>query len=187
MSYAKRLLQAYSNFISIPWPKNLAASQRVVFCIYEPAEELKVRAIVGEFELSTKGAGHGWSLFDLTDSFPAWLSQQKYAKSYFERPELLASPESPALRQYRSHLTQEFEKHLSQHSPDESSVVALLGAGSLFGLLKVKDVVDDFSPLVEGRLVVFFPGTYESNNYRLLDAYDGWGYLAVPLTAEREA
>ena len=42
-------------------------------------------------------------------------------------------------------------------------------------------------PLVEahirGRLLVFFPGVYEQDNYRLLDARDGWNYHAVPITA----
>ena len=42
-------------------------------------------------------------------------------------------------------------------------------------------------PLVEahirGRLLVFFPGIYEQDNYRLLDARDGWNYHAVPITA----
>ena len=36
-----------------------------------------------------------------------------------------------------------------------------------------------------GRLLVFFPGSYENNNYRLLDGYDGWNYLAVPITADK--
>jgi hypothetical protein len=35
---------------------------------------------------------------------------------------------------------------------------------------------------IRGRLVIFFPGEYDSNNYRLLDARDGWNYLAVPIT-----
>lgn len=65
-------------------------------------------------------------------------------------------------------------------------MVALKGVGSLFGLLKVKEVVDKFAPLVRGRLLVFFPGSYENNNYRLLDGYDGWNYLAVPITADKE-
>jgi len=39
---------------------------------------------------------------------------------------------------------------------------------------------------VEGRLLVFFPGEYhpENHTYRLLDARDGWNYLAVPLLAK---
>ena len=36
---------------------------------------------------------------------------------------------------------------------------------------------------MKGRLLVFFPGVYEQNNYRLLDARDGWNYLAFPITA----
>ena len=38
---------------------------------------------------------------------------------------------------------------------------------------------------IQGRLLVFFPGVYEQNNYRLLDARDGWNYLAVPITSQR--
>ena len=70
-------------------------------------------------------------------------------------------------------------------NPWTRSPPALAGVGSLFGLLKVKGVVDRLAPIVPGRLVVFFPGSYEENNYRLLDAYDGWGYLAVPITADQ--
>ena len=50
----------------------------------------------------------------------------------------------------------------------------------------MREVVDDIAPLVTGRLLIFFPGAYENNNYRLLDAYDGWNYLAVPITADKE-
>ncbi len=36
---------------------------------------------------------------------------------------------------------------------------------------------------VKGRLVVFFPGEYQNNNFKLLDAKDGWGYHATAITA----
>jgi hypothetical protein len=36
---------------------------------------------------------------------------------------------------------------------------------------------------IPGRLLVFFPGEYDQNNYRLLDARPGWNYQAVPITA----
>lgn len=36
---------------------------------------------------------------------------------------------------------------------------------------------------IRGRLLVFFPGEYQENHYRLLDARDGWNYHAVPITA----
>jgi hypothetical protein len=80
----------------------------------------------------------------------------------------------------------EFKGFLSSNNVTEGSVVALIGIGSLFGFLKAKEVVDKLSPFVEGRLLVFFPGSYENNNYRLLDGYDGWNYLAVPITADKE-
>ena len=54
----------------------------------------------------------------------------------------------------------------------------------IFGLLKVKEVVDRLAPHITGRLVVLFPGSFENNNYRLLDGYDGWNYLATPITPD---
>ena len=36
--------------------------------------------------------------------------------------------------------------------------------------------------MVKGRLVIFFPGEYYQGNYRFLEARDGWGYRAVPIT-----
>ena len=78
-----------------------------------------------------------------------------------------------------------FKNFLDEKEVDENTVVALKGVGSLFGFLKVKDVVDKLAPMVGGRLLVFFPGSYENNNYRLLDGYDGWNYLAIPITTDK--
>jgi len=89
-----------------------------------------------------------------------------------------------AINGYRDYLLQKFEAFLRDSNADANSVVALTGVGSLFGFLKVNDVIASFSPQVAGRLIVFFPGNYENNNYRLLDAYDGWNYLAVPITTD---
>lgn len=183
MSKVKRLIQSYSRFISIPWRSDVAAAQRVIFCVYNESEELRLRARIDEFEIATRQSGHGWAAFDLTDTFANWLSCQRYAKSYFQKPELL----STLLPRYLTFITQEFEKFLQTNEVSEGSVIALMGVGSLFGFLKVKEVVDKLAPLVKGRLLIFFPGSYENNNYRLLDGYDGWNYLAVPITADRES
>lgn len=91
------------------------------------------------------------------------------------------------LPQYLDFIADRFGRFLQTVGADDGSAVALKGVGSLFGLLKVKAVVDKLAPMVKGRLVVFFPGTFENNNYRLLDGYDGWNYLAVPITADMEA
>jgi len=90
------------------------------------------------------------------------------------------------LPKYLQYIVQQLHQMLTDTNAGSNTVVALKGVGSLFGFLKVKDVVDKLAPLVSGRLLVFFPGTYENNNYRLLDGYDGWNYLAVPITADKE-
>ena len=182
MSKLKRLAQSYSRFISTPWRDDAAAAQRVIFCVYSETEERGLRAKVEEFELSTRAAKHGWHLFDLTNSFAQWLAPQRYAPKYFQDPELLKS----RLPRYRDALDEQFQSFLQDQNAGPNDVVALMGVGSLFGLAKVKDVVDLFAPQVPGRLLVFFPGSYENNNYRLLDGYDGWNYLAVPITADKD-
>lgn len=182
MSKVKRLIQSYTRFISTPWRNDAAASQRVIFCVYNENDELRIRAKIDEFEIATKQAGHDWALFDLTDTFGRWVAKQRYAKSYFEKPELLGN----RLTTYHPYLLELFKAFLSESHVSDNTVVALKGVGSLFGFIKIKDLVESFAPLVPGRLLVFFPGTCENNNYRLLDGYDGWNYLAVPITADKE-
>lgn len=182
MSRIKRLIQSYNKFIAIPWREDTAAAQRVIFCVYNEDYELRLRAKTEEFELVTRQSGHGWAIFDLTDTFADWLSNQRYVTSYFQKPQLLAT----LMPRYLEFIKREFDEFLAKSVMDDNSVVALKGVGSLFGFLKVKDVVDTLAPLVTGRLLVFFPGSYENNNYRLLDGYDGWNYLAVPITADKE-
>ncbi len=181
MSKIDKLLNNYKRHISIPW-QQAAPAQRVIFCVYNENDERKLRAKIDEFELATREAGCGWAVFDLTDTFADWLSAQRYAKKYFQQPQLL----SMLLPNYLTYITGHFERFLEGFKAGSNTVVALKGVGSLFGLLKVKEVVDSLAPLVPGRLLVFFPGSYEQNNYRLLDGYDGWNYLAVPITANKE-
>jgi hypothetical protein len=178
----KRLIQSYSKYVAVPWRDDAAAAQRVIFCVYNETEELRLRAKIDEFEIATHDAGHNWALYDLTNTFPTWLASQRYAKSYFQKPNLL----STLLPKYLAYIETEFAAFLQEKAVEEDFVVALKGVGSLFGFLKVKEVVDKLVPQVKGRLLVFFPGSYENNNYRLLDGYDGWNYLAVPITADKE-
>ncbi len=181
MSRIKRLVHSYSKFIAVPWRDDAAAAQRVIFCVYNENEERSLLAKIDEFELATRQAEHDWLTFDLTNTFATWLTSQRYAKSYFQKPHLLAT----LLPKYLDFIADEFAAALAENSINQNSVVALQGVGSLFGFLKVKEVVDKLAPMVKGRLLVFFPGSYENNNYRLLDGYDGWNYLAVPITADK--
>lgn len=183
MSKIKQLIQSYSNYIAIPWRSDSAAAQRVIFCVYNEADELPLRAKIDEFEFVTRQSEHEWVIFDLTDTFADWLVNQRYAKSYFKKPDLLSIL---VHKYYLKFITQEFEKFLQTEAVNDNTVVALKGAGSLFGFIKVKEVVDKFAPLVKGRLLLFFPGSHENNNYRLLDGYDGWNYHAFSITADKD-
>jgi hypothetical protein len=182
VSRIKRLIQSYGKYIAVPWRTDAAAAQRVIFCVYNENDERMIRAKTEEFELVTKEAGYGWLLFDLTDTFAEWLILQRYSLRYFENPDLLPT----LLGRYMEHLVGAFSEFLRQRRAEENTVVALKGVGTLFGFLKVKDLVDKLSPLVQGRLLVFFPGSCENDNYRLLDGYDGWNYLAVTITEDKE-
>ncbi|MBF9018896.1 MULTISPECIES: BREX protein BrxB domain-containing protein [unclassified Oceanispirochaeta] len=180
MSRLNRLVNSYKRHISIPWKEDSAAAQRVIFCVYNENEELRLRASIDEFEVATKETGNNWRSIDITYSFSEWLSSQRYAERYFEKPELISTL-IPKLTQY---ITNKVENDVVDI--DNKTVVAITGVASLFGFIKVKDLVDKIAPLIPGRLVIFFPGSYEDNNYRLLDGYDGWNYLAVPITADNE-
>ena len=65
-----------------------------------------------------------------------------------------------------------------------ASLLAVLGLGSLFGLTRASSLFEAVAPDIRGRLLAFFPGQHDGSNYRLLDARDGWNYLAVPITAD---
>lgn len=180
MNKTQRLVASYANFIALPWRADAASAQRVLFCVYPETDELRLRARVGEFELATRQAGHEWAEFDLTNTFAQWMAEQKYAKAYFKSPDKLDT----AIHRYMDTIERDFRTRLAEHEAGPGHVIGLYGVGSLFGLLKVKEVTDRLVSHVSGRLVVLFPGSFENNSYRLLDGYDGWNYLATPITAD---
>ena len=159
----------------------LSGIERVIFVVYPPADELKFRVYIDEFELRTRDAGHGWKLLDLTDAFPRWMAAHRYREKYFRRPELLAGYPEGRLTEFTMHLVEQTGAQIAQASKND--VVAISGVGALFGVSSVSKVVEQAAPAINGRLVVFFPGEVDDNNYRLLDARDGWNYMAHAITA----
>ena len=179
MSEIDSLIQNYRRFAALPWQASISGSEKVWFAVYDPSQERRVRLRLEEFQIATQEAGHTWRLVDLTDSFARWMADHRYRESYFESPEDL----EPALPTYTTAVITQLQDELAAPDVDEATVVAVLGAGSLFGLSYVSDVIEKAAPHIRGRLLVFFPGHHEGNNYRLLDARDGWNYLAIPITA----
>lgn len=183
-SKVAKLVSAYRQHLTVPWQAGLAAIQRVIFAVYDKTDELRLRANVEEFALVTQQASKKWLLLDLTNAFPEWMASQEYRDAYFECPEDLAGYQSGDLTEFIADLTGKLKARIAaQAGPD--TVVALMGVGALFGLARVSSVVEGIKDAVPGRLLVLFPGEHhpENHTYRLLDARDGWNYLAVPLLA----
>jgi hypothetical protein len=183
-SKVNKLAAVYKQHLDVPWQEGVAGIQRVIFAVYDKTDELRLRANLDEFQLVTQQANKKWLLIDVTQAFPDWMAKQEYRDAYFESPEDLAGYQSGELTQFVSDLIDLLKEQVVQES-DHNTVVALAGVGSLFGLARVSTVVEGIKDVIKGRLLVFFPGEHhpDSHTYRLLDARDGWNYLAIPLTA----
>ena len=85
------------------------------------------------------------------------------------------------LPEFAAHVGETVRRELATTGP--SDLLALAGAGALFGLMRISTLIEGVAPVIPGRLLVFFPGRYDRNSYRLLDARDGWNYRATPIPA----
>ena len=177
MSRIESLLKAYEQFVAQPWSGNLSGAEKVWFAIYEPAQERRLIFRIPEFEVATRKAGHGWKHLDIANTFARWMGNQKYREAYFADPDAL----EVAMPSFTLAVASSINGALTEAGVDEGTVVAISGTGTLFGLTKTSAVIDQVVDHVRGRLLVFFPGRHENSRYRLLDARDGWNYLAVPI------
>lgn len=177
----EELVRRYERHVVRPWPPALAGANRVVFVVYPVELERSLRERFGRFRIATEGAGRGFLHTDATRWFAEWLRDDDYREEWFEEPELLAPK-----------LEEEFPRYAAERlgealaGSDENGVVALTGVGSLYGFLRVSNLVRSVEPKIRGRLVVFFPGERDGTNYRLLNARDGWNYLAQAITLQDE-
>ncbi len=179
MGRIEQLVENYGRFAALPWEQNLAGAQRVWFAVYDKSDERRLRIRLGEFELATKIAKHGWKLVDVADAFAEWMAAEDYRESYFQAPDDLEM----AMSGFLDFVSARVKSALDDEAADANTIVAVHGIACLFGLIKVSDLIGAVESSIRGRLLAFFPGEYENNNYRLLDARDGWNYLAVPITA----
>ncbi len=181
MGKIEDLAAVYEHHVSAPWQASLAGAQRVMMVVYDKEFERILRARIGEYEQATSRAGHSWKLVDCTHWFAEWMAADEYRDAYFEEPELLRMKLEGEFRPFvTGRLTEALE------SADDNTVVALLGVASLYGFLRVSELIRSVEQSIKGRLLVFFPGTKNDNNYRLLDARDGWNYLAQGITLHNE-
>jgi hypothetical protein len=177
------LRKNYKTFCENYWDQNVSGAQRVWLAVYDKEDERKLRIRLGLFEETTHHTGHKWVAIDLTNAFADWMCGPEnldYAESYFESTDSL---DSAKLGEFMQSVVDQIRSALAGLPDPGNTVLALYGVASLFGFLKISEILPKVEGDVKGRLLVFFPGVYEQNNYRLLDARDGWNYLAYPITA----
>ncbi len=186
MGRIENLADEYERHIAGPWQRTLAGAQRVFFVVYPKEDERLLRARLPEFRHRTEAGGgepHRFVECDCTTLFSQWLAADEYRDAYFEHPEDL-----------RQKLDTEFHDYVADHVRaclrtgdtvvDRNTVVALTGLGALYPFLHVSVLIRALEPDIEGRLVVFFPGSKNGTNFRFLDARDGFHYLGTSISLQ---
>lgn len=179
MSRIEDLAERFGRHIATPWQRTIAGAQRVVMIVYDKELERTLRARKMAFETATRAAGHDWHELDVSDAFAAWMAAEEYRDQYFANPDDL---QLKLEAEFPEFVADRIRAALTGAHVTNTSVVAVFGVGSMFGLTRVSHVLKLVEPDVRGRLVVFFPGQLENNGYRLLDGRAGWNYMAVPIT-----
>ncbi len=178
MTRIEALVRAYEDHARTPWLPAISGAERVWMVVYDKEQERRLREYIAEFEQATRRAERGWRQVNCTRWFSEWLADDEYRDAWFDEPEMLGlklQGEFPGAMATR--LMDQLEL------ANENDVVALVGVASFYGLLRVSDLIHSVERHVKGRLAVFFPGTKNGDSYRLLDARDGWNYLAQAIVA----
>lgn len=183
MARIEDLADRFERHIATPWQRTISGAQRVVMLIYDKELDRTLRARKTAFETAARQAGHDWHEVDVSDTFAAWMTEDDYREEYF------ASPDDLQLKlqaEFPEYVAQRLRAALTAGDVTDNTIVALFGVGALFGFARLSHILKMVETDIKGRLVVFFPGHLEQNNYRLLDARDGWNYLAVPVSLHGE-
>ncbi|RIV27355.1 DUF1788 domain-containing protein [Fibrisoma montanum] len=172
------LLATFENALCEPWPTLLSGSERIWFLVFDPAELRRVELRMGDFEAAARRANRRWIPVSLKPFFPEWMTAHEYREGYFESPEDLIDQLEADFKPY---VVQRLTEAIQQAQPDNHTLIVLQDVSALFGLIPLSDVLRSVTTGIQGRMLVFFPGEYQHNQYRLLDARDGWNYLARPI------
>lgn len=179
MARVEDLADRFGRHIATPWQRTVSGAQRVIMVVYDKELERTLRARKLAFETAARQAGRDWHELDISAAFAAWMAADDYREEYF------ASPEDLQLKlqaEFPGYVAELLRAGLTSAEVTDNSVVALFGVGPLFGFARLSHILQMVESDIRGRLVVFFPGHLERSNYRLLDARDGWNYMAVPIT-----
>ena len=173
------LLQNFEAVMNEPWQGTLSLAERIYFLVYDPSEQRKVNFRLADFESATIRAGKNWKSLSLHGYFTEWMAKNEYREAYFEDPEALGDSLEG---EFKEHIINRLSKEIESLKADNNTLIAITDVTALFGFCRLSDVLSGINTGFQGRLLIFFPGEFEKNHYRLLDARDGWSYLARPIT-----
>lgn len=184
MSRVSDLVDAYEAELRLLWKGGVSGAERVWMLVYPPDLERKVRAQLPEMEVRTSNAHRSWDVIDLSDELGEWIARHEYAEAFYEDPSDFTSA---IVDMFADELVHRVRQRLS--SAGDETVVALVGAASLFPFVRASALIQGVDDAVLGRLLVLFPGRHDpdSHSFRLLDARDGFNYRARVITSERNA
>ncbi len=169
------LLGYFRRQASLPWSRDIACDYRVWIICYDKTLERRVQGRLHEFEAMARSNGHGWSTFNLAALVAPWLASHELFDGLTEQPDELPG----VLPDFEQHVAQALQAQLQ--ALGDNDILALSGAGALFGLMRVSTLAEMIAPDIKGRLLLLYPGRHEGGSYRLLDARDGWTYRATPI------
>jgi hypothetical protein len=175
LSSIEELLGDFRKRLTVPWREDEPPAGRIWILWYDKAAERRVRGRLCEFQLAAEQAGKGWREFDIAPRFGEWVAHQPWFERLARRPGTL----STVIPQFEQDLANRIKAELT--SCGHNDLMVLTGVASLFGLIRASTLIDKILTSVPGRLLITFPGSHRGGIYRLLDARDGWNYLAVPI------
>lgn len=173
------LLDAYEKVVQEPWSSALSGQERIWFLVYDPAEQRKIDLRIGDFETIAIKSGKKWESISLKHCFPSWMANHEYKEDYFANPEYIVDQLEAEFIPFAIRFLKDELQKIEQ---DIDTLIAIRDVSSLFGFGRLSEILKSCDKDFKGRLLIFFPGEFEHNHYRLLDARDGWDYLARPIT-----
>ena len=174
-----QLLNAFEKVVNEPWSSSLSGQERILFLVYDPADQRKLDLRMGDFETMTVKAHKKWKSISVKSCFPQWMASHEYREEYFREPEYIVDQLEAEFIPFAIRFLKE---ELSRIDQDQDTLIALRDVSALFGFGRLSEILKSCDKDFKGRMMVFFPGEFENNQYRLLDARDGWDYLARPIT-----
>lgn len=179
ISKVDQLISAFDKVVREPWNNTLSGQEKVWFLVYDPSEQRKIDLRIGDFENTTIKTGKKWVEISLKSCFPNWMAAHDYKEEYFKNPELLVDSLKSDFKNYAIGF---LKSEIENPKIENNTLIVIKDISSLFGFTRMSDVINGCSSILKGRMLIFFPGEFEKNQYRLLDARDGWDYLARPIT-----